>query len=119
MVQKSRVSFPVGIIRRNGPISMLIPDCLIASGILKTGDIGSVHSWRKIFVVEGIVTVGLAVVAFFILTDRPATARFLTQEEKGECCNPHSDRSGYRLTLASQISPSHVSSLNMSVLQKS
>lgn len=30
----------------------------------------------------GVITMGLAIIAFFTLTDRPATARWLSQEEK-------------------------------------
>lgn len=35
-----------------------------------------------IFLVEGIITIGISCIAFFTLTDRPETARWLTQEEK-------------------------------------
>jgi len=35
-----------------------------------------------IFVIEGIITVGLSIIAFFTLTDRPATARWLTPDER-------------------------------------
>ncbi|KAF6809537.1 major facilitator superfamily transporter [Colletotrichum sojae] len=55
---------------------------LLASAILKLPGFGSVHSWRMIFAIEGIITVGLALIGFVTLTDRPATARWLTQEEK-------------------------------------
>ncbi|KAI0169272.1 putative MFS transporter [Hypoxylon sp. FL1284] len=55
---------------------------LIASGILTLPNIGSVHSWRMIFLVEGVITMGLSLIAFVTLTDRPETARWLTQEEK-------------------------------------
>ncbi|KAK3316491.1 major facilitator superfamily domain-containing protein [Apodospora peruviana] len=55
---------------------------LLASGILTLDHFGSVHSWRMIFVIEGIITCGLSIIAFFTLTDRPATARWLTAEEK-------------------------------------
>lgn len=34
--------------------------------------------------IEGIVTCGLALIAFFTLTDRPETARWLNEEEKRE-----------------------------------
>lgn len=34
------------------------------------------------FLVEGIITIGLALISFFTLTDRPETAKWLTQEEK-------------------------------------
>ncbi|OQN95594.1 hypothetical protein B0A48_18299 [Cryoendolithus antarcticus] len=55
---------------------------LLASGILKLESVGSLHSWRMIFVIEGIITCGLAIIGFFTLTDRPATANWLTQEER-------------------------------------
>jgi MFS family permease len=40
------------------------------------------NSWRMIFAIEGIITCLLSIIAFFTLTDRPETARWLTQEEK-------------------------------------
>ncbi|WPH02756.1 Hypothetical protein R9X50_00562400 [Acrodontium crateriforme] len=55
---------------------------LLASAILTLPHIGSLKSWRMIFFVEGVITIGLALIAFFTLTDRPATAKWLTQEEK-------------------------------------
>ncbi|KAK2623790.1 hypothetical protein QTJ16_006971 [Diplocarpon rosae] len=55
---------------------------LLASGILKLDSFGSLHSWRMIFAIEGIITCFLSLISFFTLTDRPATARWLTQEEK-------------------------------------
>lgn len=55
---------------------------LLASGILSLPGIGTLHGWRMIFVVEGIITVGLSIVAFALLTDRPETARWLTPEER-------------------------------------
>ena len=55
---------------------------LLASGILTLDHIGGVSKWRMIFLVEGIITIGLSIIAFFTLTDRPETARWLTQEEK-------------------------------------
>ncbi|KAF2109824.1 putative MFS transporter [Lophiotrema nucula] len=55
---------------------------LLASGILKLSHFGGLERWRMIFAIEGIITCGLSVVSFFTLTDRPATARWLTQEEK-------------------------------------
>jgi len=55
---------------------------LLASGILKLSHFGSLHKWRMIFGIEGIITCGLSLIAFFTLTDRPATARWLSQEEK-------------------------------------
>ncbi|KAI1826777.1 MFS general substrate transporter [Xylaria intraflava] len=55
---------------------------LLASGILTLDHFGGLHSWRMIFGIEGIITIGLAIISFFTITDRPETARWLTQEEK-------------------------------------
>lgn len=55
---------------------------LLASGILTLDHFGSLHSWRMIFAIEGIITCGLSVISFFTLTDRPETARWLTEAEK-------------------------------------
>ncbi|KAF9887812.1 hypothetical protein FE257_009618 [Aspergillus nanangensis] len=55
---------------------------LLASGILKLDHFGSLHTWRMLFAVEGIITIGLAIISFCTLTDRPETARWLSQGEK-------------------------------------
>ncbi|RBR04157.1 hypothetical protein FVER53590_13882 [Fusarium verticillioides] len=55
---------------------------LLASGILKLDHFGSLTRWRMIFAIEGICTIGLALIAFFTMTDRPSTARWLSEEEK-------------------------------------
>ena len=55
---------------------------LLASAILTLDHFGGLHEWRMIFAIEGIITCCLSLLAFFLLTDRPATARWLTQEEK-------------------------------------
>ncbi|KAK2029188.1 major facilitator superfamily transporter [Colletotrichum zoysiae] len=58
---------------------------LLASAILTLDHFGSLHDWRMIFAIEGIVTIGLSLISFFTLTDRPETARWLTQEERDLC----------------------------------
>ncbi|KXH56758.1 major facilitator superfamily transporter [Colletotrichum salicis] len=55
---------------------------LLASAILRLDSFGSVHTWRMIFAIEGIITIGLALIGFITLTDRPASARWLTEAEK-------------------------------------
>jgi MFS family permease len=55
---------------------------LLASGILKLKNLGSLHGWQMIFFIEGIITMGLAIIALFMLTDRPDTARWLSEEQK-------------------------------------
>jgi len=55
---------------------------LLASGILTLSHFGGLHSWRMIFAVEGVISIGLAILSFFTLTDRPASARWLSEAEK-------------------------------------
>lgn len=55
---------------------------LLASGILTLDHFGSLRTWRMIFGIEGIATIAVALIAFLTLTDRPETARWLSQEEK-------------------------------------
>lgn len=54
---------------------------LLASGLI-TLKIGSLKGWPSLFLVEGIITMGLAIIAFFTMTDHPSTARWLSAEEK-------------------------------------
>lgn len=55
---------------------------LLASGILKLDSFGSTHRWQMIFAIEGIITIGISVISFFTLTDRPETARWMNTREK-------------------------------------
>jgi MFS family permease len=55
---------------------------LLASAILTLPSVGSLKTWRMIFIIEGIITVGLALISFLTLTDRPEVASWLTVEEK-------------------------------------
>lgn len=55
---------------------------LLASGILNLSHLGGLTRWKMIFAVEGTITCGLGLIGFFTLTDRPETARWLTEAEK-------------------------------------
>lgn len=57
---------------------------LLASGILNSRGFAGIPSgsWRLIFLIEGIITIVLSIISFFLLTDRPETARWLSQDEK-------------------------------------
>ena len=55
---------------------------LLAFGIAKMDGVGGYEGWRWIFLLEGMLTVVVAVGAFFILHDFPETAGFLTEEER-------------------------------------
>ncbi|GMK58035.1 hypothetical protein CspeluHIS016_0500670 [Cutaneotrichosporon spelunceum] len=55
---------------------------LLAGAILALPGIGTVHSWQQLFLVEGIITMGIAIISYFTMTDHPHTARWLNEEEK-------------------------------------
>nr|QFR37106.1 MFS transporter [Cyberlindnera americana] len=54
----------------------------IAYGIAKHVDSFSIEGWKILFIVTGLITVVLSFAIYFHLPDSPATAWFLTEEEK-------------------------------------
>ncbi|KAF4951346.1 hypothetical protein FGADI_7544 [Fusarium gaditjirri] len=60
---------------------------LLASAILKLPNFGRFTTWEMIFAIEGIITVGLSIISFATLTDRPQSAAWLTEEEKALALN--------------------------------
>jgi MFS family permease len=55
---------------------------LLAFGIAHMDGVGGLAGWRWIFILEGILTVLVAIAAYFTLFDFPETATFLTEEER-------------------------------------
>ncbi|KAM0789056.1 hypothetical protein ACM66B_003119 [Microbotryomycetes sp. NB124-2] len=55
---------------------------LMASGFITIDPVGPVHTWRHIFLWEGLITTLIGIVGYILLTDRPSVARWLTEEEK-------------------------------------
>ncbi|KAK8858803.1 hypothetical protein IAR55_003033 [Kwoniella newhampshirensis] len=55
---------------------------LLSGALVKLGHIGSVTSWRLIFLVEGIITLGVAVVLLVMFPSDPTTTRLFNQAEK-------------------------------------
>lgn len=55
---------------------------LLATAIIKMDGIGGLAGWRWIFILEGIVTALLSIVAALWLPAGLATAKFFTDEER-------------------------------------
>ncbi|KAF2093482.1 MFS general substrate transporter [Rhizodiscina lignyota] len=55
---------------------------LLAFAIEKMDGVAGRTGWQWIFILEGLVPVGMSFVLYFILPDSPETARFLTKREK-------------------------------------
>ena len=50
-------------------------------GLVQISRVSSYSGWRWIFIIEGLATVVVAVLSFFIIQDFPDPAKFLTEEE--------------------------------------
>ncbi|EGX95801.1 MFS nicotinic acid transporter Tna1, putative [Cordyceps militaris CM01] len=55
---------------------------ILAFAISKMNGIGGLEGWRWIFILEGLLTIVVAVVIPFVLPDSPETAKFLSDDEK-------------------------------------
>ncbi|KAL5334135.1 MFS general substrate transporter [Aspergillus crustosus] len=55
---------------------------LLAYLIVKMDGVGNLEGWRWIFILEGILTVIVAVTSFWLVWDDPKTATFLTEDER-------------------------------------
>lgn len=55
---------------------------LLAWAILQMPDFDIFHGWKKIFLIEGVISAGLGMAGYLVLTDRPSTALWLTPEER-------------------------------------
>ncbi|KAI0365422.1 MFS general substrate transporter [Pilatotrama ljubarskyi] len=60
---------------------------LLAFGISFMSGTAGLLGWSWIFIIEGLISVVVAVVAFFVLVDFPDTATFLTSEERAYVVN--------------------------------
>jgi ACS family tartrate transporter-like MFS transporter len=54
----------------------------ISTALLGLDGLFGLRGWQIMYIAEGVPTVLLGLVTFFILTDRPAQAKFLTDQEK-------------------------------------
>ncbi|KAK3720122.1 hypothetical protein LTR37_003945 [Vermiconidia calcicola] len=55
---------------------------LLAYALAQMDGVGGLAGWRWIFIIEGIVTVVIGVAAFFLITDSPDKAKWLTADQR-------------------------------------
>ncbi|GJN87347.1 hypothetical protein Rhopal_000296-T1 [Rhodotorula paludigena] len=77
----SELAFRVGVFLSLGPGLSGAFGGLLAAGFLNA-DFPGLRTWQKIFVCEGIITVGYGIISFFIIPTSPETVRWLTPEER-------------------------------------
>ena len=76
---RHELGFRCGIFLAAAPLASTFAGAL-AYGI--TSGHSKLANWRLLFLVEGIPTLVMVPVTYFFLPDSPATARFLTEDEK-------------------------------------
>ncbi|KAH6847004.1 major facilitator superfamily domain-containing protein [Chaetomium sp. MPI-CAGE-AT-0009] len=57
---------------------------LLAFGIVKMRGVAGLSGWQWIFILEGLLTFCVAMIAYVVMQDYPGTAKFLTPEERVE-----------------------------------
>ncbi|KOS18617.1 High-affinity nicotinic acid transporter [Escovopsis weberi] len=76
---RQELGFRIGFFLAAAPLANTFAGAL-AFGI--TSGSPSIAKWRVLFLVEGLPTVAMALVAYFFMPDSPEKAKFLTDEEK-------------------------------------
>jgi sugar phosphate permease len=79
--RRNELSFRLGLYIVASPLAGATGG-LLASAIFTIDRIGTLTNWRMLFVVEGIITAGLALIAYFVISDSPESASWLTPAEK-------------------------------------
>ncbi|KAG8737472.1 hypothetical protein FRC10_008156 [Ceratobasidium sp. 414] len=68
---------------------------LLARGITEMKGVGGLKGWAWIFILEGLLTVVVASIAYFFVPDHPTTAKFLTPKEQTQLiCRLQNDNGG-------------------------
>ncbi|KAF8713763.1 Major Facilitator Superfamily, partial [Rhizoctonia solani] len=68
---------------------------LLARGISEMRGVGGLEGWSWIFILEGLLTIIVAAVAYFFIPDDPSTAHFLTSVERDEVIRRLDDDNSY------------------------
>ena len=55
---------------------------LLASGLGEMGGLQNYSGWRWIFIIEGIITIAIALCSFFVIPDFPEETKWLSEEER-------------------------------------
>lgn len=66
------------------PVSGVIAGPVSAWIMTRLADVGGLRGWQWLFLIEGAPALCLGLMAYFLLPDRPATARFLSPDEKNK-----------------------------------
>ena len=86
---------------------------LLAFAIQKMDGVANLAGWKWIFILEGLAPIVVSFTLYFLLPDKPETAKFLTKEEREFVVNRLALYTGSgmgRTTNADKLSKSHIMS---------
>ncbi|MFB9378772.1 MFS transporter [Kineococcus gynurae] len=78
---EDRRAFATGLFQMGLPIANIVGGPL-SGGLLELDGLGGHHGYQWLFGVEGVIAVLVGIVAIFYLTDRPAKADWMPEDEK-------------------------------------
>jgi MFS family permease len=84
---------------------------LLAFAIEKMDGVAGLGGWKWIFILEGLLPIAVSFTLYFLLPDKPETARFLTKSEREFIVNRialHTGSGGGRVTNADTMSWKHI-----------
>jgi MFS family permease len=79
---EARMARAIAIVMTAGPLSGVVGGPLSAWAMTTFHGAGGLAGWQWMFLIEGLPCVVLGVLAWFVLADRPDTARWLSSEER-------------------------------------
>ncbi|WP_414499849.1 MFS transporter [Zymobacter sp. IVIA_12111.31 C1] len=79
---KRRLGGALAVLGLTGPIAGIIGAPLSSALIIHMDGVLSLAGWRWLFLVEGLPSVLVGIVAWFVIVDEPAKARWLTDAER-------------------------------------
>ncbi|GAA6011294.1 hypothetical protein JCM10207_008289 [Rhodosporidiobolus poonsookiae] len=79
--RRHELAFRIGVFLSLGPGLSGAFGGLLAAGFLNS-TIGTLHTWQKIFAMEGTITAAFGIIFFFTLPSSPETTRWLNEDER-------------------------------------
>ncbi|GAA5938538.1 uncharacterized protein JCM15063_005348 [Sporobolomyces koalae] len=109
---RAELSFRIGVFLSLGPGLSGAFGGLLAAGFLSS-TVKGLHTWQKIFVFEGVITMAFAILFFFTLPTSPESTKWLNEEErelavtrmKIEHSGVSTDKTTFRMVLKALANP--------------
>jgi len=79
---RKEIATRVSILYAGNIVAVAMAGLIAAACFATLDDKHNMHGWQWLFIIEGVVTVGVAIICIFVLPDTPLTTRWLTPEQR-------------------------------------